>query len=65
MELKLNNLWYYNPWLTYRLNLNYAIVVKQDINKLLTAGFIQPIKEVTWLSPIMLVPKKNVPLWYF
>ncbi len=43
----------------YRLNLNYATIVKQDIDKLLVAGFIQYIEEATWLSPIVIVPKKN------
>ncbi len=43
----------------YRLNPNYAIVVKQDIDKLLAIRFIQYVKKVTWLSPIVLVPKKN------
>jgi hypothetical protein len=43
----------------YRLNPNYAIVVKQDIDKLLVAGFIQSIEEATWLSPIIVTPKKN------
>jgi hypothetical protein len=44
---------------TYILNLNYAIDVKHDIAKLLTVRFIQLVKEVTWLSPIVVVPKKN------
>jgi hypothetical protein len=43
----------------YRLNPNYAIVVKQDIDKLLVGGFIQSVEEATWLSPIVLIPKKN------
>ncbi len=43
----------------YRLNPNYAITIKQDIDKLLTAVFIQFILEATWLSPIVVVPKKN------
>ncbi len=43
----------------YRLNPNYAIVVKHDIDELLVIGFIQLIKEATWLSPIVIVPKKN------
>ncbi len=43
----------------YRLNPNYATTIKQDIDKLLIAGFIESIKEVTWLSPIVMVPKKN------
>ncbi len=41
------------------MNLNYVTAVKHDIDKLLTVGFIQPIEEATWLSPIMVVPKKN------
>ncbi len=41
------------------MNLNYVTIVKQDINKLLATRFIQPIKEATWLSPIMVVLKKN------
>jgi hypothetical protein len=43
----------------YILNPNYAIVVKQDIHKLLVAGFIQSVEKATWLSPIVVVPKKN------
>jgi hypothetical protein len=43
----------------YRLNPNYVATVKQDINKLLATRFIQLVKEVTWLSPIVVIPKKN------
>jgi hypothetical protein len=43
----------------YRFNPNYVIVVKQDIDKLLTIGFIQSKEEATWLSPIVVIPKKN------
>jgi hypothetical protein len=43
----------------YRLNPNYTVVVKHDIQKLLAIGFIQPIEEATWLSFIVVVPKKN------
>ncbi len=43
----------------YRLNPNYARIVKQDIIKLLAIGFIESIKKATWLSPIIIVPKKN------
>jgi hypothetical protein len=46
----------------YRLNPNYTTTVKQNIDKLLTVGFIQSIEEVTWLSPIIVIPKKNVKL---
>jgi hypothetical protein len=42
------------------LNLHYVIVIKQNIDKSLDVGFIKPIKEATtWLSPIMVIPKKN------
>ena len=43
----------------YRLNPNYAVKVKEEIDKLLRVGFIWPIKKATWLSPIVVVPKKN------
>ncbi len=43
----------------YRLNLNYAAIVKQDIDKLLVVSLIKPIEEATWLSSIVVVPKKN------
>jgi hypothetical protein len=43
----------------YRMNPNYVAIVKHDINKLLIARFIQPIEKTTWLSRIVVVPKKN------
>jgi hypothetical protein len=43
----------------YRLNANYATIVKHDIDKLLTTCFIKVVEEATWLSPIVVVPKKN------
>jgi hypothetical protein len=43
----------------YKLNPNYATTFKQNIDKLLAARFIQSAKKVTWLSPIIVVPKKN------
>ncbi len=43
----------------YKLNLNCVVIVKQNINKLLAIGFIQPIEEVSWLFPIMVIPKKK------
>ena len=42
------------------MNPNYAARIKEEIDKLLKAGFIRPIKQATWLSPIVVVPKKNV-----
>ncbi len=43
----------------YRLNPNYATPIKQDIIKLLATRFVKFIEEVTWLSPIIVVTKKN------
>ena len=43
----------------YRMNPNYAKKVKEEIDKLLQVGFIYPVDKVTWLSPIVIVPKKN------
>jgi hypothetical protein len=43
----------------YILNPNYATTIKQNIHKLLVIRFIESIKEATWLSPIVVVPKKN------
>jgi hypothetical protein len=43
----------------YMLNPNYIIAVKHDIDKLLAVGFIQHVEKATWLSPIVVVPKKN------
>ena len=41
------------------MNPNYAVRVKEEIDKLLKAGFIRPVKQATWFSPIVVVPKKN------
>jgi len=43
----------------YRMNPNYAKQVKDEIDKLLAVGFIYPIEKANWLSPIVIVPKKN------
>jgi hypothetical protein len=44
------------------MNLNYASIVKQDIDKLLEVGFIAPVEEDSRLFPIVIVPKKNIKL---
>ena len=41
------------------MNPNYAAKVKEEIDKLLRVGFIQPVKQATWLSLIVVVPNKN------
>ncbi len=42
----------------YRLNPNYVISIKQNIDKLLTTKSIEYVEKATWLSPIVVVPKK-------
>ncbi len=41
----------------FKMNPNYVVVVKQNINKLLKTKFIQHVEEATWL--IVVIPKKN------
>ncbi len=43
----------------YKLNPNYVTTVNQYVDKLLTTRFIEYVKEVTCLSPIIVVPKRN------
>jgi hypothetical protein len=37
---------------------NYVAIVKQHLNKLLNTSFIASVEEASWLSPIVVVPKK-------
>jgi hypothetical protein len=41
------------------MNPNYVAIIKHNIDKLLIARFIQPIEEIIWLSPTVVVPKKD------
>ena len=34
-------------------------IVKEEVQKLLDAGFIYPISDSQWVSPLVLVPKKD------
>lgn len=43
----------------YQLNPYYIAIMKQNINKLFTIGFIKLVEEATWLSLILVVFKKN------
>lgn len=43
----------------YRMKWHYAKLIKAKIDKLLNVGFIQPVENPTWISPIIVVPKKN------
>ena len=42
----------------YRLNPKYSLMVKEEIDSLLAAGFIYPVNNSEWVSPIVVVPKK-------
>ena len=41
------------------MNLALKDIVKEELQKLLDAGFIYPISDSKWVSPLVLVPKKN------
>ena len=41
------------------MNPNLRDIVNEDIQKLLEAGFIYPISNSKWVSPLMIVPKNN------
>jgi hypothetical protein len=40
------------------MNPNYVVVIKQDLDKLLSASFIALMEEARWLLPIVIVLKK-------
>jgi hypothetical protein len=40
------------------LNLKYSLKVKEELDKLIEARFIYPVKHSEWVSPIVIVPKK-------
>jgi len=42
-----------------RMNPALKDIVKEEVQKLLDAGFIYPISDSEWVSPLVLVPKKN------
>ena len=46
------------------MNPNYVVKVKEEIDKLLRVGFIRPVTQATWLSLIVVVPKKNKKFWF-
>lgn len=43
----------------YRLNPKYSLIEKEEIDRLLEAGFIYPVNNTEWVSPIVVVPKKT------
>jgi hypothetical protein len=42
-----------------RWNPKYTTMVKEDLDKLLEAGFIRPVETTEWVSPVILALKKN------
>jgi len=42
-----------------RMNLALKDIVKEEFQKLLHANFIYPISDSKWVSPLVIVPKKN------
>ena len=47
----------HSPPLT--MNPKYASQIQEEINKLIDCGFIYEIEHPTWVSPIVVLPKKN------
>ena len=43
----------------YSYNDNFAQKINEEINRLLEAGFIYEIEHTPWVSPLVVVPKKN------
>ena len=43
----------------YDMNPKYKTIVKEEIDKLLDAGFIYEVEHIEWVSLIMIVTKKN------
>jgi hypothetical protein len=41
------------------MNPNLTEIVKEELHKLLKAGFIYPISDSEWVSPLVIVPKNN------
>ena len=41
------------------MNPNLRDIVKEEIQKLLEVGFIYPILDSEWVSPLVIIPKKN------
>jgi hypothetical protein len=41
------------------MNPNLKEIVKEELQKLLNVGFIYPISNSKWVSPLVIVPKKN------
>ncbi|CAM6094007.1 unnamed protein product [Calypogeia fissa] len=45
----------------HRMNPVYSLMVKEELDRLLSAGIIYPMLNSEWVSPIVVVPKKKGP----
>ena len=43
----------------YSYNENYSMKIEEEINSLKKVGFISEIEHMEWVSPLVVVPKKN------
>ena len=43
----------------YRLNLKYKAKVKEELDKMIAAGIIEPVEESDWISPMVVQDKKT------
>jgi len=48
-----------------RMNPALKDIVKYEIHKLLATDFIDPISDSKWVSPLVVVPKKNGKWWIY
>ena len=46
-----------------RMNPALKDIVKEELQKLLNAGFIYPISDSKWVSPLVVVPNKVTGKW--
>ena len=46
-----------------RMNPSLKDIVKEELQKFLTTGFIYPISDSKWVSPLVVVPKKVTGKW--
>lgn len=43
----------------YPMNPKYSLIIKEEIDKLIDVGFICEMEHIEWVSPIVIVMKKN------
>ena len=46
-----------------RMNPALKDIVKEELQKIINAGFIYPISDIKWVSPLVVVPKKVIGKW--